>query len=288
MATCKEDKKFIIYMHKNKINGKIYIGQTCRSLRLRSGANGKNYATQPIFYRAIQKYGWDNFEHTVLYRDLTSEDANKKEIELIEKYNTRDRKCGYNQCVGGNNLCGDSNPFDGHSHTDTTKRIIAEKARERNIGENNPNYNNHKLKYGNNPNAKEVRQYDKDGNLISVYSCVSEAANELGVKSPGNISKNCRGTRGLAYGYIWVYTDELYLLDEKIRNSICVCDKVGGKNPMSKSVLQYSLDKELVNEWDSIADAARYLNKKYASEEIIDCAKGRRSDAYGYIWKYKE
>lgn len=54
MINCKEDKKFIIYMHKNKINGKIYIGQTCRSLRLRSGANGKNYATQPIFYRAIK------------------------------------------------------------------------------------------------------------------------------------------------------------------------------------------------------------------------------------------
>ena len=82
--------------------------------------------------------------------------------------------------------------------------------------------------------------------------------------------------------------NQINLLDEKIRNSICVCDKVGGKNPMSKSVLQYSLDKELVNEWDSIADAARYLNKKYASEGIADCAKGRRPNAYGYIWKYKE
>ena len=147
MITCKEDKKFIIYMHKNKINGKIYIGQTCRSLRLRSGANGKNYSTPPIFKKKKKKYGWDNFEHIVLYCDLTHEEANKKEIELIEKYNTRDRKCGYNQCVGGNNLCGDSNPFYGHSHTDVTKKIIAEKARERNTGENNPNYNNHKLKY---------------------------------------------------------------------------------------------------------------------------------------------
>ena len=285
---CEKDKKFIVYMHKNKINGKIYIGQTCRPLHLRSGHNGKNYANQPIFSRAIKKYGWENFEHIVLYCDLTQEEANEKEIELIAKYNTRNRECGYNQRMGGNDLCGDSNPFYGHSHTDATKRIIAEKARERNIGENNPNYNNHKLKYGNNPNAKEVRQYSKDGVLVNIYSCASEAANKLGNKSSKNISKNCRRTRGLAYGYIWVYTDELYLLDEKIKNAIYVCDKVGAKNPMSKSVLQYSLDGELVNEWDSIADAARYMNKKYASEGITDCAKGRRISAYGYIWKYKE
>ena len=74
-----------------KKDNRKYFGVTKREPTDRWGHQGCQYKNSPYFYNAIQKYGWDNFEHTVLYRDLTSEDANKKEIELIEKYNTREK-----------------------------------------------------------------------------------------------------------------------------------------------------------------------------------------------------
>ena len=43
-----------VYMHKNKINGKIYIGQTCQEPE-RRWMNGEGYKTQSLFYNAIKK-----------------------------------------------------------------------------------------------------------------------------------------------------------------------------------------------------------------------------------------
>lgn len=34
---------FIVYMHRNTINGKVYIGQTCYTLNNRSGKDGCGY-----------------------------------------------------------------------------------------------------------------------------------------------------------------------------------------------------------------------------------------------------
>lgn len=52
---------WIVYMHKNKINNKVYIGQTHRTLEERSQAHGTGYKKCLLFWRAIEKYGWDNF-----------------------------------------------------------------------------------------------------------------------------------------------------------------------------------------------------------------------------------
>ena len=51
-------KEYFIYMHKNKQNGKMYIGQT-KSLKDRWTANAYDNCTR--FYNAIKCYGWDNF-----------------------------------------------------------------------------------------------------------------------------------------------------------------------------------------------------------------------------------
>jgi len=51
---------YTIYIHKNKINGKVYIGQTGQDPKKRWD-NGNGYKTCSRFWNAIQKYGWDNF-----------------------------------------------------------------------------------------------------------------------------------------------------------------------------------------------------------------------------------
>ena len=102
-------RNYKIYMHKNKINGKVYIGQTYTSLRVRFGKNGIKYKSCPIFYYAIQKYGWDNFEHVILEENISDvEIANEREKYYIALYNSTDRNFGYNIQSGGNEQTGKS------------------------------------------------------------------------------------------------------------------------------------------------------------------------------------
>lgn len=78
---------YVVYIHKNILNGKVYVGQTC-NLSERWRNNGKNYFNSIKFYNAIKKYGWDNFTHEVVYSNLNKQAADKLEKELIHKYNS--------------------------------------------------------------------------------------------------------------------------------------------------------------------------------------------------------
>lgn len=93
--------EWIIYKHTNKINGVSYIGQTKRKTSIRWN-NGNGYKNNPYFYRAINKYGWDNFFHEIIEKNiLTQEEANQREIYWIKYYDTYN--LGYNLTKGGNN-----------------------------------------------------------------------------------------------------------------------------------------------------------------------------------------
>lgn len=98
MRESTKDKKFVVYMHKNLVNGKVYIGQTC-NLSERWRGSGKNYFNSIKFFNAIKKYGWDSFSHEVLYDNLNQEAADILEKELIEKYDSI--RSGYNLKEGG-------------------------------------------------------------------------------------------------------------------------------------------------------------------------------------------
>ena len=71
------ENNYIIYMHINKENNKVYIGQTKQRLDKRS-KNGYGYKNNKHFWSSIQKYGWNGFEHKVLFENLTQEEASKK------------------------------------------------------------------------------------------------------------------------------------------------------------------------------------------------------------------
>lgn len=93
---------YAVYRHINRINNKQYIGMTKQNPPAnRWGNNGSNYKESPHFWSAIQKYGWDNFEHEILYTGLSKEEACSIEIELIKKYKTQDKEHGYNVFSGG-------------------------------------------------------------------------------------------------------------------------------------------------------------------------------------------
>lgn len=103
-----KEKIYKVYKHtlpmsiSDKDNDMVYIGITCQKNVEQRWLNGRGYRNQDYFYSAIKKYGWDNFDHDILFEGLTKKEAEQKEIELIAKYNTTDRCRGYNRTNGGN------------------------------------------------------------------------------------------------------------------------------------------------------------------------------------------
>ena len=91
-----EKKDHKIYKYTNKVNGKVYIGRTCNSLKRRAHADGSGYKSCTYFWNAIQKYGWENFEGEVLEERLTDKEAAKREIFYIHEYDSIDFTKGYN------------------------------------------------------------------------------------------------------------------------------------------------------------------------------------------------
>lgn len=93
-------KRFIVYCHTNKINGKRYVGITSLKPKLR-WQNGLGYLRNVHFHSAIEKYGWEEFNHEILFEDLTVDEACEKEKELIAKWDLCNPLKGYNNSYGG-------------------------------------------------------------------------------------------------------------------------------------------------------------------------------------------
>lgn len=81
-------------------NGKVYIGITGKN-PLRRWDGGRGYQSQPRFYRAVLKYGWDNIKHEVMFDGLTKAEACEIERKQIAAHNSNDPQHGYNLSSGG-------------------------------------------------------------------------------------------------------------------------------------------------------------------------------------------
>lgn len=93
-----ENIKYSVYIHINKDDdNKSYVGISKNPKK--RWKNGEGYKNQPKFYYAIKKYGWDNFKHIILLKNLSLEEAWEKEKEYIKKYDTIND--GYNIHEGG-------------------------------------------------------------------------------------------------------------------------------------------------------------------------------------------
>lgn len=89
----------IIYQIINKINGKIYIGKTVRSLEKRMSEHFNNPSKTMPIGRAILKYGQDSFNINILCECDDFEVLNNLEVYYIKKFNSM--KYGYNAREGG-------------------------------------------------------------------------------------------------------------------------------------------------------------------------------------------
>lgn len=121
----------------------------------------------------------------------------------------------------------------------------------------------------------QVYQIDRRSNeIIKKWSSIIEAADALGIRSNG-ISAVCNKRSKSCGGFYWKYVNE----KEKIQT---IKRKKWNKRPV------YQIDmhtNQLINKWDSIADAIRGLNIT-GSNHISACCSGKLNYSHGYIWKY--
>lgn len=208
---------FCVYKHTCP-NGKVYIGITCYKPNER-WRNGKGYKGNNYFYKAINKYGWDNIAHEILFENLSKDEAEKKEIELIHQYNSSNRDYGYNILEFGNNSLGyhhtkesrekmsknhgryygKDNSFYGKHHTEETKQYLKEKWRE------------DEEKYKRRVEHLQQVRYDFPKTKVRCittnenFDSISEACNKYDLKVT-HVSAICRGkrksTKGLVFEYI--------------------------------------------------------------------------------------
>lgn len=92
---------YCVYVHTNRENGKVYVGQT-KDIKERFARCGSNYKNNKYFYNAIKKYGWDGFDHKILAYNLNKDEANEMEKYYIKKFDSTNPENGYNIAPGGN------------------------------------------------------------------------------------------------------------------------------------------------------------------------------------------
>lgn len=184
-----------VYVHTSP-SGKVYVGATSQTPHKRWG-NGNRYSTHRRFYPAIQKYGWDNFKHEILFTNLAESEAKQKEVELIARYKSNDAEFGYNLTKGGNGT-------KGYVHTEESKTKISVS----NMGKKKPHVGvarsaecREKMAKSHN---KAVMQFTTNGAFICEYHSGKTAAEQSGARS-ANISACCLGKRKTANGFIWKF-----------------------------------------------------------------------------------
>lgn len=168
---------YIVYMHENRVNGKKYIGITSGNPYKR-WANGTGYYRNKHFSDAIRKYGWDAFDHKILYTGLTKQEACEMEQTLIAKYDTQNRDVGYNITNGGEHF----------KHTEESKRLMSE--RRKGLGRKKrtaEQIENMKAAHKGGADKRPVRCVDTG----DVYMCINDASRATGINKKG-ISSCCR------------------------------------------------------------------------------------------------
>jgi hypothetical protein len=308
--------KYSIYLHINKVNGKMYVGITKNNPEKRWGNNGNQYKRQPKFYNAIQKYGWNNFEHEIFANNLIKEEACNMEIKLISKLNAIDY--GYNIALGGNVLDGINRPK-GYTHylskqiyqydiiskklikywgaisdivlhyNNSTQYKIEKACKELipylgfywsyNEIKDFSEYKTQELDH-----VSKIYQYDLQGNFIKVYNNKNEVIKENKNLNWESIYRAYVHYVSSSGGYIWSETNDINSIKEIVKENILIYRRE------TIPIIQYDLNGKYIKRYKSINKATEELfnsNTTIAGGIFKCCIKEKNiQKSHGFIWKF--
>jgi len=206
-----------IYKITNRIDKKIYVGQTIQDVEARWKDHLKKGSNCRYLKSAINKYGLDNFDFKLVC--ITFDNLlDDMEIKYIEQYNSLVPN-GYNLRLGGNSgrhnaetkqkisdtlknryqngLIHPRNQL-GKLHSEISKKKISESLKGRKMSQESIN------KRILSRRIYKIIQLDIHGNRLNTFDSCKEAGEYIGI-SLGSISSCCNGKRKTAKGFVWVY-----------------------------------------------------------------------------------
>ena len=253
----KPESKFMLYCHKNKLNGKMYFGITKNNISIRYHAS-HGYRGCPAFYNAIRKYGWDNFEHIVVKENMTREFAEIAEKYAIAYFQTNQPGKGYNIQSGGKST--------GEMSEDGYRRLV-----EAASGKNSKK-------------AKAVVVFDLCGNKIEEFITIKDASlkyNSTIIRK--NSDRYSHAINGFFFRYKSIVGDADKMDEDDLRNSPLETPKKPIISANAKSVVAFSRD---TGERYMTYQTLDEVLKKYHLSNIIWKKGFLKSDEY--VFKYAE
>ena len=278
-----------IYKITNKINGKMYIGETNRTVEIRWRQH-KSRAKDPQYteylYQAMRKYGIENFIIECL-EQCRPEERFHKETDYIILYNTLAPN-GYNLVLSqdgptplmiqqvldlwGEGLSLVSIGAEIHIDPKTVSEYL------KSNGVTSEEILERRTKNAGKHSRKAVIQYTLDGDFIQEFESASAAGRELSCNN-GSISKCCKGNILTYNGYIWQYKDS-----DDIEERVLLVQSKSKVGKNTKAVFCLNEQKEIIKEYDSASAAGREFGVAHTG---IAYAARTGGKAYGYYWRYK-
>lgn len=278
-----------IYKVTNKANGKIYIGQTSRSVDVRWKEHIRDSSDKPscvycsLLHYAIRKYGANAFVVECI-EECSDTEMDERERYWIEHFKTCDG--GYNIARGGQGkpLCSNKEILDAWNSGLSAKQIseklgisnqiVCKRLRLQGITKFEI------MSRGNKACAKgrSVIRISLDGSEYKVYRSLTEAATENN-QTVARISMVCSGKRITSGNYRWKYYDGGELQQKFEPLPLEDYPKI--------QVHQYTLDGQYVRSFVSAIAAAKSLNK-HCTSSILNVCRKQCGIGYGYQWRFEK
>ncbi len=275
MACNIESKMGVIYKITNKLNGKMYIGETTRDNPNERWMQHKRHVLNEQFgcralYNAMTKHGIENFEFKIMFFCF-NEDVEHYEIQMIEKFNTIAPN-GYNILKGGK-----GGGFIGKKHSEETKEKLREHFKKKYEDVKEREKTSILVKEG----LKNINISERVLKSEKWRKAVAEKRVGGGCKNNGVIPDETREKIKLGITKYYEDNREIRYSPENINK---LREKFG--KTLGKSVSQYDVDNKLINTFISIAEAARETNTTEAT--ISNSLKNGNITKKGYFWRRAE